>query len=805
MANEVRVLVKADTKDAVHDLKQVDDAASGIGKGAKVAGMALAGMGVAAAGGLALSINAAANFEHAIDQVGAVSNATEKEMAGLSATALRIGKDTAFTATEAAGAMEMLAANGLSVADIMNGAADATIALAAAGGTDLRMAADVASTSMAVWGLKASDMTEVVNRLAGAANVSRFWVEDMAGAIAMGGGAAKLAGVEFGDFTTIIAATASSFNSGSDAGTSFKTFLQGLTPETNRAKAAFAELGLTAKDGSNRFFDAAGNLKSMAEVTQILHDATANLNEEQKSQALTTIFGMDAMRMAGAISQLTGEQIATMNQTMKDTSAADVAAVRMGNFKGSIEALKGSIEVIEIEIGSKLLPVLTEFASWAATEFPKAFDWVKQELGPIFTQGVGVATDAMAKLRGALAGMADNKVAIAGAIGAIAGAFALLAVSAGAAAVAQIAALAPAAAIILAVGGVVAALTAMGVNWKQVWEDSSRIAKETFAKFQVYYDSDVAPAVQNIKTAIIAVVTVLKDHWSQIEPFVRPIFIAIETAMMVLQNGIKLILDVISGDWEGAWNDIKALVAGIFDGIIALGEAFEDQMAAVFLAAKDAIMGIDWWQVGADIIKWAAQGLKDTAGSIISAAADIARAVGEKLNPKNWKGSPIGIQNWYPHYFSMGMANLAAEAETNPDIQRVREILTQRLGAAAVGKNLVNQYIGGGQFGLVPQFGVSQLDKFGSTFVTGGSQSFDPSLPNYVPSAIDTRTPSYIGGFAHGSDFVPKDGLAYLHKGEAVVPAAENRRGEQSITINLVVDGQVLARVVNLTNARAGV
>ena len=52
---------------------------------------------------------------------------------------------------------------------------------------------------------------------------------------------AGTSGVEIEDFLTVLAATSSSFASGSDAGTSFKTFLQRLTPESKKAAADVEE------------------------------------------------------------------------------------------------------------------------------------------------------------------------------------------------------------------------------------------------------------------------------------------------------------------------------------------------------------------------------------------------------------------------------------------------------------------------------------------------------------------------------------------------------------------------------------
>jgi TP901 family phage tail tape measure protein len=603
VANEVRVIVKADTKNAQQDIEKFGNSlGGGLAGAARVGTAAVGGIGLAAAGGLAVSVNAAANFEHAISQVGAVANATKGEMQGLNSTALRIGKDTAFSATQAAGAMEILAANGVSVADIMNGAADASVALASAGGTDLATAADVASTSMAVWGLKAEEMDGVVNRLAGAANVSRFGVEDMAGAIAMGGGAAKLAGVDFGDFSTTIAAMAPSFSSGSDAGTSFKTFLQGLTPETTKAKDAFRALGLTAEDGSNRFFDAEGNLKSMAEVTDILHEATKDLTEEQKSQALTTIFGTDAMRAAGALSELTGEQFAAMNQTMKDTDATEVAATRMGNFKGSMEALKGSLETIQIEIGQKLLPKLTELADWAAEKLPVAFAYIETEIAP--------------KVKAAF----DQ---IAGAVSEFA--------------------------------------TAAAPHIARFGEE----AKRQFQRFQGYYETDLKPAFDNIVKAVEYAVDYFKQHWGSIEPVVKGVTDMVRIQVEMIGNVLQIIIDLLSGDWKGAWENTKQLVQGAVDfwktsietgiralvGLVTMAmdaghrlmEAYRDGLAAVWSQwvwpffqsipgqIKSALGGAWEWmrEIGANLVNGFFSGIKSTFDAGIGAVTD-------KLDPRNW-------------------------------------------------------------------------------------------------------------------------------------------------------------------------
>lgn len=364
-----------DTKSLISEMGKIDDKFAGMsGKGKMIAGAAVVGgaaIGAAAVSGFTKAIQIAANYEQAIDQVGAVANASEAQTKRLYETGKRIGKETAFSATEAAAAMEELAAQGLSVDQIVGGAADATVALAAAGKTDLVTAATAAAQTMGVFGVKAENMTDVVNRMAGAANFSKFGVEDMSLALGQGAGVAAASGVTYSDFLTTIAATANSFTSGADAGTGFKTFLQRMVPTGKAATNAMRDLGLITKDGHNRFFTAQGDFAGMANAAEILKEGLGDLSDEARTDALKDIFGSDASRTAASLSKQGAAGFNAIDQGMKNTDAAAVAAQRMDNLAGAIERLKGSLETMAISLGEKFLPGLTKAADFLAEWLPK--------------------------------------------------------------------------------------------------------------------------------------------------------------------------------------------------------------------------------------------------------------------------------------------------------------------------------------------------------------------------------------------------------------------------------------------------
>jgi TP901 family phage tail tape measure protein len=367
------ILIRADNQ-ASGPIGAVKKALDGLGGAAKAsvaaAGMAAAASVTAVVGAIGVGVGKAAELEQGVADIASVMGITFDEAQPLGELISNLGMDPKLkvNAVEASDAIMQLAQSGISMTDILDGAARSTVLLSNATGGDMATSAAVASDAMALFGIDAKDMQDAVNGITGVTVASKFGIQDYQFALAAAGGVASAVGVDFDDFNATIAAISPYFASGSDAGTSFKTFLQRLVPQSNEAESAMRALGLVTEDGTNQFFDANGQMKSMEEIAGLLADATKGMSEEQMNSAYSIIFGSDAMRAAFGISKQGAEGFRDVAGALGEIDAEASAATRMNTFGAQMEILQGVIDGLLTQIGQAFLPILRELANWA-TEY----------------------------------------------------------------------------------------------------------------------------------------------------------------------------------------------------------------------------------------------------------------------------------------------------------------------------------------------------------------------------------------------------------------------------------------------------
>ena len=128
---------------------------------ASVAKAGVAGLAVASAGSYCSERETRASFSRTMNQIAVVAQVPTAQMAELNDLALKLGRDTAFLAADAASAMLELAKNGISPATIQTGALSSALTLAAAGGVEMSDAAKIMGNSINALGLQGKDAASV--------------------------------------------------------------------------------------------------------------------------------------------------------------------------------------------------------------------------------------------------------------------------------------------------------------------------------------------------------------------------------------------------------------------------------------------------------------------------------------------------------------------------------------------------------------------------------------------------------------------------------------------------------------------
>lgn len=315
-----------------------------MGVATKVGGLLGVAVGATAATQAVLDIGN--SFTNELNTLQAVSSATAEQMQKVRDAAQGLGNDSSLadaSATDAAAAMTELAKGGFSVEQSM-AAARGTLELAAAAQIGAADAATIQSKALQAFGLDASYAATAADVLANGANASSAEITEIAMGLQQAGAVANQFGVSLEDTVSGLGLLANAGIAGSDAGTLLKSALLALTDQGKPAQQAIEELGLS-------IYTAEGQFVGFRSLFEQLQEASASMTPEMYQAATATLFGSDAMRLAG----VAAEQGVTGWDAMRDAidregAAADVAAARTQGLPGAMSAAQNAAEGLALEI-----------------------------------------------------------------------------------------------------------------------------------------------------------------------------------------------------------------------------------------------------------------------------------------------------------------------------------------------------------------------------------------------------------------------------------------------------------------------
>lgn len=328
---------------------------SGLRTATRITGAAIAGATTAVVGFAGTSVRAGADFDSAMSQVAATMGTTVDQIQNLRDFAQEMGSTTAFSATQAADALNYMALAGYDAETSMEMLPN-VLNLAAAGGIDLARASDMITDAQSALGLELPETTEMVDQMARAASMSNTSVEQLGDAfLTIGATAANLQGGT-NELATVLGVLADNGIKGAEGGTHLRNMILSLTNPTNTASDMLTELGV-------QVYDTEGNMRSMVDVIYDLQQSMEGMTQAEQDAAVGAIFNRADMASVNALLSTEIERYDELSEAIGNSTGAagEMAETQLDNLAGDITLFQSALEGAQIAISDALTPTLREF------------------------------------------------------------------------------------------------------------------------------------------------------------------------------------------------------------------------------------------------------------------------------------------------------------------------------------------------------------------------------------------------------------------------------------------------------------
>lgn len=309
----------------------------------------LVGIGVAA-------MTTFGNFEQQMNRVKAISGATGGQFDQLKQRAIELGASSVFSASEVGQAMENMASAGMNVNDIYSASAG-VMDLAAVSGRDMGLAAEAVASAMNQFGISGENATHVADVYAKAAADTNAETVDMAEAMKYAGPVMSSLNSSFEETAAAIGIMSNAGIKGSQAGTTLRTAMQRLAAPTDVASKLMESLGISA-------YNSEGQMKPISELLPHLKERLSGLSEEQRNNALNTLFGKESLSGMLALLDSAGPEFDGVVSGLQNSNGAakEMADTMNSGLSGSIENLKGKLETAAITVSERFAPYIEKLA-----------------------------------------------------------------------------------------------------------------------------------------------------------------------------------------------------------------------------------------------------------------------------------------------------------------------------------------------------------------------------------------------------------------------------------------------------------
>ncbi len=317
-------------------LKSINQSMTAFGKQAAIAGAAV---GAASA----VVVRAGMGFEQAITDVGAVGLKTRAEIKPLEDLALKLGKTTEFTATQAANAMEVLARAGFNTTQIID-TVPSVLNAASASGLEIAEVADHVGSALKGMGLEMNQASRVANVFGLVSSMSNTTIGTLGESMSKVSSTARLVGVSLEEATVGVALLQDVGIQASEAGTAMARMFQKISKPSTEAGKMMRKLGVSFKDTKGDMLTFEGVIEQFSKASKQIPgnlDKVAFFTELVGQRGAKAAINLAQMYDTGRVSKF----ITASNNAKKEVET--MSKLRLDTVRGRFTLLQSAIDGVQ--------------------------------------------------------------------------------------------------------------------------------------------------------------------------------------------------------------------------------------------------------------------------------------------------------------------------------------------------------------------------------------------------------------------------------------------------------------------------
>lgn len=297
------------------------------------------------------SFEVGTSFQAQMSKVQAIAGGSKSDLDKLTDSAREFGKNSIYSATEAAQAFEYTALAGLSTSESIE-AMSGILNLAASSDMDLARASDIVTDNITAFGLEVDKANHLADVMAYTMSHTNTSTEQLGEAYKYCAATASSFGVSAEEASAWLGKLADGGVKASEGGTALNAMFSRLYGEIKTTNDAMISYGLT-------MYNADGTAKNFTVAMGEIQEKMKGMSEEERNIFMRTVAGTNQLSKFATMMKASASDVQSLTTALENCDGTSEKMVRTmtDNISGLEKSIGSKIESIKVSIFSAFAPL----------------------------------------------------------------------------------------------------------------------------------------------------------------------------------------------------------------------------------------------------------------------------------------------------------------------------------------------------------------------------------------------------------------------------------------------------------------